>query len=66
MADTALSIVPYAVMMMTGRPGSALRTFSSTSMPLIPGMVISVITASKGSFWKSANPSSPLAAGRTA
>jgi len=53
-------------MIMTGRPGEASWTFRSTSMPFMPGMVMSVTTASNRSFPKSASPCSPLSAALTA
>ena len=44
----AVSVVPWAVIMMMGSLGFASRSWAATSMPLSPGSFRSVRTRSKG------------------
>src|SRR5215472_5457829 len=65
MARTALSTVPYAVIMITARRGSRLRISARTSSPLRSGNAKSSRTRSKGCSASRASPSSPVSAAST-
>src|SRR5215472_1013578 len=65
MARTALSTVPYAVIMITARRGSRLRISARISSPLRSGSAKSSRTRSKGWSANRASPSSPVSAAST-
>ena len=65
MALTAVSIEANAVIMITGRSSSTVRTASSTCRPSISGIIMSVMTASNGIERARSSPSRPEAATRT-
>jgi hypothetical protein len=65
MAEMAFSIEAKAVIMITGSSSSCLCSSSSTCKPSRPGIIMSTMTASKGSDLASSSPSEPLVASRT-
>ena len=62
MASTAVAVAPWPEIMMTGRLSSDAWSLRRTSIPSMPGILISRSTASGRSFCTAARPSWPLAA----
>ena len=66
MESTAPSMVPWAVMMMTGRPGARALMRRRVSMPSMPGICRSSSTRSTGDSSSLRRQASPLEAWVTA